>query len=43
MDTLLRLQKNADKLNNNEKFILVQNTINVSRYQTKRFKYFIRN
>ena len=28
-------KKNADKLNNNEKFILVQNTINVSRYQTK--------
>ena len=28
-------KKNADKLNDNEKFILVQNTINVSRYQTK--------
>ena len=28
-------KKNADKLNVNEKFILVQNTINVSRYQTK--------
>ena len=28
-------KKNADKLNNNEKFILVQNTINVSRYQTR--------
>ena len=31
----IEVTKNADKLNNNEKFILVQNTINVSRYQTK--------
>ncbi len=31
-------KKNADKLNNNEKFILVQNTINVSRYQTKELR-----
>ena len=38
MDTSLRSQKNADKLNNNEKFILVQNTINVSRYQTKELR-----
>ena len=31
-------KKNADKLNNIEKFILVQNTINVSRYQTKELR-----